>query len=150
MTGAEFERLHADVRAFGQCLGVAVTLRMVLARRSSHSTRSVRFMLRVFRFIPEQLPTEYSATMPYGPDMKNLNARIYADIKVAAEKLGAVRVSDLSTPPLADAAPTSRAATVRRLNASARASFQPAGPSSRTQAGAADRGKGSANYIDPA
>jgi hypothetical protein len=132
MTGAEFQRLQADVRAFGQCLGVAVTLRLVL-RRSSHCSGSVGLILRVFRFIPEQLPTEYSPAMTYRPDLKNLNARICADIKVAAENLGAVRVSDLSAPPLADATPTSRTAPVTRLYASARAFVPPAVPSSGTQ-----------------
>jgi hypothetical protein len=89
MTGAEFERLHHDARAFGITLGVAVTLRMVLAQQSPSS--GARILLRVFRVVPGEVPREYPAAHGYAPNMKNLKERIYADIKTAAEALGAVR-----------------------------------------------------------
>lgn len=88
MTKREFERLQVDVRAFGVTLGVAVTLRMVLAAGSSSS--GAKILLRVFRFVPDRIPMEYPAALAYRPDMTNLKGRIYADIKTAAEQLGAV------------------------------------------------------------
>jgi hypothetical protein len=88
VTSAEFARLHADARAFGETLGVAVTLRMVLAEQSPASGARIR--LRVFRVVPGEAPREYPAAHGYVPNMKNLKERIYADIKTAAEALGAV------------------------------------------------------------
>lgn len=90
MTKAEFESLHADARGFGETLGVAVTLRMVLAERAAST--GARIMLRVFRFVPGAAPREHPAAHGYAPEMKNLKERIFADIKTAAEELGAVRM----------------------------------------------------------
>jgi hypothetical protein len=92
MTGAEFQRLQISARHFGKCLGVAVTLRIGLSERSRRSAPSVRLIVRVFRFIPEKLPTEYWATLPCGSDIHSLNARVCSLIKIGAEALGAVHV----------------------------------------------------------
>ena len=90
MTQAEFERLRADASAYGETLGVSVTLRMVSTERSAFTPSGARIMLRVFRLVPGEAPREYAAAHGYRPDAKNLRERIYADIKLTAEKLGAV------------------------------------------------------------
>ena len=87
MTGAKFDRLCADARAYADALGVAAMLRMVNTQRSAFTLSGPRIMLRVFRFVPGEIPREYSAAHGYRPDAKDLNERIRADIKSAARML---------------------------------------------------------------
>lgn len=87
MTGAEFDRLCSDARSYADALGVAAMVRMVNTQRSAFTLSGPRIMLRVFRFVPGEIPREYSAAHGYRPDAKDLSERIRADIKSAAQKL---------------------------------------------------------------
>lgn len=87
MTKAEFERLCAQTSAYGEKLGVAVTLRMVVTERSAFTPSGARIMMRVFRLVPGEAPREYAAGHGYRPDSKNLKERIFADIRATAERL---------------------------------------------------------------
>ena len=89
MTKAEFERLCAQSSAYGEKLGVAVTLRMVVTERSAFTPSGARIMMRVFRLVPGEPPREHAAGHGYRPDAKNLKDRIFADIKTTAERLAA-------------------------------------------------------------
>jgi hypothetical protein len=89
MTKAEFERLCAQSSAYGEKLGVAVTLRMVVTERSAFTPSGARIMMRVFRLVPGEPPREYAAGHGYRPDAKGLKDRIFADIKTTAERLAA-------------------------------------------------------------
>jgi hypothetical protein len=91
VTEAEFEKLCAEVNAFGERLGVSVVLRMVDMRRSPITRSGGRIMLRVLRRTPGEEPQEYCATHGYRPDAKNLRGRIRADIERAADRLHAAR-----------------------------------------------------------
>ena len=44
-------------------------------------------MLRVMRFVPGESAREYSAAHGYRLEPRNLKERIFADIRIAAEKL---------------------------------------------------------------
>ena len=89
MTKAEFERLCAQSSAYGEKLGVAVTLRMVVTERSTFTPSGARIMKRVFRLVPGEAPREHAAGHGYRPDAKNLKDRIFSDIKTTAERLSA-------------------------------------------------------------
>ena len=89
MTQAEFEQLRAEVRAFGDALGVVAMLRMV----NTQPPANLRVMLRVFRFLPDEPPREQSPAHGYHPDADDLREQIRADVRIAADKLREVTSS---------------------------------------------------------
>ena len=91
MTKTEFESLRATANEFGDTLGVSATLFWGSADLASFSPSGRRIRIRVVRFVPGQSAREYSPARVYRPDAKNLKQRILADIKLAAERLLAVR-----------------------------------------------------------
>lgn len=86
----EFERLRVAATAHGYKLGVSTELQMKDLEGSSFDPAGKRIVLRVFRWMPGQLPVEYSEGSSYALDALDLRSRLEKDIETAAEKLNAI------------------------------------------------------------